>query len=57
MTDADLDGQESDHWIAVWKPGLTQLVQELTEERLKNRELQFLFDALKRKHAREEWEQ
>lgn len=35
MTDAELDGAESPEWIAVRKDGLTQLVQDLTEARIK----------------------
>ncbi len=28
MTDDELTGAESEHWIAVYKPGLTQLVKD-----------------------------
>lgn len=36
MTDEELGGQESENWISVYKPGLTQLVKDLTEARIRN---------------------
>jgi len=40
MTDDELDGAESPNWIAVYKPGLTQLVKDLTDARRRILELE-----------------
>ncbi len=40
MTDEELNGAESEHWVAVYKPGLTQLVKDLTNALLRIVELE-----------------
>ena len=48
MTKIDISNLESDEWIAVYKPGLMQLVKDLTTARIKILELEKQLEDAKR---------